>query len=110
MPARTYIIDILMFSHVVIFWTDPKNSNAINELIEGANRYLKLIPGVLSYHIGRMVGSHRPVVDQSYQVGLNVTFSSKQAQDDYQLHPLHVEFIEKVFKRVCTKVVVYDFE
>jgi hypothetical protein len=99
-----------MFSHVVIFWTDPKNSNATNDLLEGAERYLKPIPGLLSYHIGRMVGSHRPVVDQTYQVGLNVTFASKQAQDDYQVHPSHVEFIEKVFKRVCTKVVVYDFE
>ena len=99
-----------MFSHVVIFWTDPKNQNAANDLIEGANRYLKSIPGILSYHVGRMVGSHRPVVDQSYQVGLNVTFTSKQAQEDYQIHPSHVEFIEKVFKRVCTKVVVYDFK
>jgi len=99
-----------MFSHVVIFWTDPKNQNATDELIAGANLYLKAIPGILSYHVGRMVGSHRPVVDQTYQVGLNVTFASKQAQDDYQVHPSHVEFIEKVFKRVCTKVVVYDFE
>jgi hypothetical protein len=99
-----------MFSHIVIFWTDPKNPNATKELLEGAERYLKPIPGILSYHIGRMVGSHRPVVDQTYQVGLNVTFASKQAQDDYQVHPLHVEFLEKVFKRVCTKVVVFDFE
>ena len=35
---------------------------------------------------------------------------NKQAQDDYQVHPLHVDFVERVFKRVCKKVVVYDFE
>jgi hypothetical protein len=57
-----------------------------------------------------MVGSHRPVVDQTYQVALNLVFPSKQVQDDYQLHPLHVEFVEKVFKRCCQKVLVYDFE
>ena len=57
-----------------------------------------------------MVPSHRPVVDQSYQVALNVAFQSKQAQDDYQVHPLHLEFVEKVFKPLCRKVVVYDFE
>jgi hypothetical protein len=56
------------------------------------------------------VRSHRAVVDQSYQVALNLTFTNKQAQDDYQAHPRHVEFVEKVFKRVCKKVVVYDFE
>jgi hypothetical protein len=99
-----------MFSHVVIFWTDPAKPEAVDELLDGANKYLKPIPGVIHYHIGRMVPSHRPVVERSYQVGLNVMFDSKKAQDDYQVHPLHVDFIDKVFKRVCKKVVVYDFE
>jgi hypothetical protein len=99
-----------MFSHVVIFWTDPAQPTATEELLAGANKYLKPIPGVLQFHVGKMVGSHRPVVDQSYQVALNLIFQNKKAQDDYQLHPLHVEFVEKVFNRVCTKVVVYDFE
>lgn len=98
-----------MFSHVVIFWTDPAQPNATDELLAGAEKYLKPIPGVLHYHVGKMVGSHRPVVDQSYQVALNLVFANKQAQDDYQVHPLHVEFVEKVFKPTCKKVVVYDF-
>ena len=96
-----------MFSHVVIFWVDPSDTE---KLIEGANKYLKPIPGVLSFHIGRMVGSHRPVVDQTYQVALNLIFPTKQAQDDYQVHPQHIEFVEKVFKKVCKRCVVYDFE
>jgi hypothetical protein len=99
-----------MFSHIVIFWTDPANPKAADELIAGTQKYLKPIPGVLQFHVGRMAPSHRAVVDQSYSVALNLTFPDKKAQDDYQAHPLHVEFVEKVFKRVCTKVVVYDFE
>jgi len=99
-----------MFSHVVIFWTDLENPRAADELIEGANKYLKPIPGVLQFHVGKMVPSHRPVVDQSYQVALNLVFPDKKAQDDYQMHPLHVQFVDGVFKRVCKKVVVYDFE
>ena len=98
-----------MFSHVVIFWTDPNNPTAADELIAGANKYLKPIPGVLHFHVGRMVASHRSVVDQSYQVALNLVFPNKKSQDDYQIDPMHVDFVEKVFKRVCTKVVVYDF-
>src|SRR5579885_3324002 len=97
----------IMFSHVVIFWTDPENPKAADELLAGMEKYLKPIPGVLSYHAGKMVGSHRPVVDQSYQVALNLVFPNKKAQDDYQVHPSHVEFIEKVFKPRCKKVVVY---
>jgi hypothetical protein len=98
-----------MFSHVVIFWTDPNNRNAADELIDGAEKYLRPIPGVLHFHVGKMAHSHRPVVDQTYQVGLNLVFPSKEAQDDYQLHPMHIDFVEKVFKRVCKKVIVYDF-
>jgi len=99
-----------MFSHVVIFWTDPKNPNAADELAAGAEQYLRSIPGILHFHMGKMAKSHRPVVEQSYQVALNVIFTDKKAQDDYQTHPQHVEFVEKVFKRACVKVVVYDFE
>lgn len=98
------------FSHIVIFWTDPAQPDATEELLAGADKYLRPIPGVLNFHVGKMASSHRPVVDQSYQVALNLVFPSKQAQDDYQVHPLHVEFVEKVFKRVCKKVVVYDFQ
>ena len=100
----------VMFSHVVIFWTNPENPKAADELIAGAQKYLKPIPGVLHFHIGRMAKSHRPVVDQTYQVALNITFPDKKTQDDYQAHPLHIEFVEKIFKPNCARVVVYDFE
>jgi len=98
------------FSHVVIFWTHSDNPAAADELVAGANHYLKPIPGVLSFHVGKMVRSHRPVVDQTYQVALNIVFPNKQAQDDYQTHPAHLEFVDKVFKKLCKGVIVYDFE
>lgn len=98
-----------MFSHVVIFWTDPAQSKAADELVAGCEQYLKNIPGILHFHVGKMVGSPRPVVDQSYQVALNVIFPDKQAQDDYQIHPRHLEFVENIVKRMVTKVRVYDF-
>ena len=98
-----------MFSHVVVFWTDPADAGAADALIAGAEKYLRPIPGVLHFHVGRMVGSPRPVVDQSYQVALNLVFPDKKSQDDYQVHPQHVEFVQKVFKPFCKKAVVYDF-
>ena len=98
-----------MFSHVVIFWTNPEIPDAADQLLAGCEEYLRPIPGVLHFHAGRMVGSHSHVVDQTYQVALNLVFPDKQSQDDYQVHPRHVEFVEKVFKRVCSRVVVYDF-
>ena len=99
-----------MFSHVVIFWTVPGKPDAADNLIAGANKYLRDIPGLVSFHVGRMVPSHRPVVDQSYQVALNLQFATKEEQDVYQVHPMHDRFIEEHFKPNCAKVVVYDFE
>ena len=101
---------VTRFSHVVVFWTDPAQPNAADELMAGANQYLKDIPGVLLFHVGKMSSSPRPVVEQSYQVALNLVFPSKAAEQAYQVHPQHLEFVEKVFKRVCRKVVIYDFE
>ncbi len=99
-----------MFSHIVIFWTDPENPRAVDELIAGAEKYLRPIPGVLHFHVGKMVGSPRPVVEQTYQVALNVVFQDKKSEGDYQVHPLHLDFVEKVLKHVKKRVVVYDFE
>src|SRR5437667_9975499 len=98
-----------MFSHVVIFWTDSGNPQAADELLAGMNKYLLPIPGILHFYTGKMVPSHRPVVEQSYQVALNLVFADKKAQDDYQAHPLHLQFVEKAFKPNCARCVVYDF-
>jgi len=101
---------LTMFSHIVVFWTDPANPNAADELLAGANQLLKNIPGVVQFHIGKMKPSHRPVVEQSYQVALNLIFADQKAQDDYQAHPRHIEFVEKYARRLARKIVVYDFE
>ena len=99
-----------MFSHIVVLWTDPAQPDAADKLIAGADKYLKPIPGVLQYHAGKMSPSHRPVVEQSYQVALNVAFPDKKAEQEYQSHPLHLEFVAQCVKPLVKKVLVYDFE
>jgi hypothetical protein len=100
----------MSFSHIVIFWTDPAKPDAADAVIAGGNTFLKNIPGITHFHIGKMAGSARPVVDQTYQVALNTIFTDKQAQDDYQVHSQHLEFIAHCVKPFVKKVVVYDFE
>lgn len=99
-----------MFSHVVIFWTDPTQTHAADELVAGCEKFLRGIPGILFFHVGKMASSPRSVVDQSYQVALNIVFTDKAAQDAYQVHPEHLEFVEKVFKPLCLTAKIYDFE
>jgi hypothetical protein len=99
-----------MFSHVVIFWTDPAKPESADQVVAGGEKYLRNIPGIVHFHIGKMVGSTRPVVDQSYQVALNTVFTSKEAQDAYQVHPQHLEFVAHCVKPYVKKVLVYDFQ
>lgn len=99
-----------MFSHVVIFWIKPEAApDAADQLLAGCQQYLTDLPGVLSFHAGKMVSSPRAVVDQSYQVGLNVVFADKAAEAAYQVHPRHLEFIDKVFKPLCERATIFDF-
>ena len=99
-----------MFSHIVIFWTDPAQADAADQVIAGAHKYLKAIPGLTHFHIGKMMGSARPVVDQTYQVAMSTAFTSKKAEDDYQIHPEHLKFVAEIVKPFVKKVTVYDFE
>ena len=99
-----------MFSHIVVFWTNPAYLGAGDELLAGANQQLKNIPGIVQFYAGKMVPSPRPVVEQSYQVALNLIFPDKPAMDAYQVHPQHVEFVEQYVKRLVKKAVVFDFE
>ena len=99
-----------MFSHIVVFWTDPAQPGAADELVAGAERLLKNIPGVRQFHAGKMVPSERPVVEQSYQVALNLIFPDKGTEQAYQTHPRHVEFVAKYVKPLVQKLVIYDFE
>ncbi len=99
-----------MLTHTVFFWTDPAKPEAADAVIAGGNKYLKPIPGVLHFHIGKMVPSHRAVVDQTYQVGLSIGFNSKHEEHEYQSHPQHLEFVEHCVRPLVQKVVVYDFE
>ena len=101
---------VTRFSHIVIFWTDPAQPDAADKIVAGAHKFLKTIPGLTFFQVGKMVGSTRPVVEQTYQVALNTVFTSQQAQDDYQVHPQHLEFIAQCVKPLVNKIVVYDFE
>ena len=54
----------------------------------------------------------RPILQKAEadELDLRKQFENKQQQDDYQVHPLHLEFVEKSFKPNCQRVVIYDFE
>ena len=93
------------FVHHVYFWL--KNKSDRDTLIEGLNTLVP-IPHIRQIHIGVPAETYREVVDRSYDVSLLILFDNKEAQDAYQVDPVHEVFADTYAKVLCEKVVVYD--
>ena len=93
------------FVHHVHFWLKDKADK--QQLIDGLNK-LRPITYIRNIHIGIPADTHRDVVDRSYDVSLLLIFDSPEAQEAYQVDPIHEIFAHQVAKPLCSKVVVSD--
>ena len=95
--------------HVVMVWMKKKPTESeFNELLK-ASLALKEIKQLLSIQGGRAISSERPIVDDSFDLGLVMTFRNIKEMDEYVNHPIHEAFVNKYIKGRVDKVVVYDF-
>jgi hypothetical protein len=94
--------------HHVYFWLKNRDSkDDLNKLIEGLNS-LKKIDQLKLAKIGLPASTEkRDVVDNSYSVSWLNFFDDVQGQNEYQVHPIHLNFVEN-YKHLWEKVVVYD--
>ena len=94
--------------HHVFFWLKNRDSKEdLQKLIEGL-RTLKKIETVRKIHIGVPASTElRPVVDGSYSASELLFFDDLAAQNTYQDHPIHQEFIKNC-SQLWEKVIVYD--
>jgi hypothetical protein len=96
-----------VFVHHVFFWLkEPSNSEARKQFEQGLNNLIA-IPQIQSSHIGTPVESASEVVDDSFSYSFLTFFKSKEDQDNYETHPIHLKFIEEC-KHIWKKVIVYD--
>ena len=97
-----------MITHVVIFWVDEPYESNRNKLLQGA-KILAHIPGVENFTAGAPVPSSRAVVDDSFAVGISMSFINQAAAEKYQSHSLHREFVKKYARPLAKRFVVYDW-
>lgn len=94
--------------HTVFFWF---NDNVTEE--QGAAFYedlkkLREIDQIIHGWIGVPAPTEaRGVIDASYDYSITFVFESVAAEQEYQVHPEHKEFVEKN-SHLWDKVVVYD--
>jgi hypothetical protein len=96
-----------VFVHHVFFWLkDPKDAEARKQFEKGLQGLIT-VPQIQSYHIGTPVESPREVVDDSFTYSYMAFFQSKEDQNSYQTHPIHLKFVEDC-QHLWKKVIVYD--
>ncbi|MES2658659.1 MAG: Dabb family protein [Verrucomicrobiota bacterium] len=102
-PAAKGTVD-----HVVLIWLKRPGNAADRQAILSASNDLRVIPGIQFLDSGTALASDRPIVDDSFDVGLTMRFDSAKSLHDYETNPLHVKKVTEVLKPLAKKFVVYD--
>ncbi len=96
--------------HVVLVWLkEPGNPEHRQRIIE-ISREFETIPGVIDVSVGEVVPSDRPIVDDSFDVGLYLTFASVDAMNAYLADDRHRQALREIFRPLSERYIVYDFE
>ncbi|MEO5915442.1 MAG: Dabb family protein [Luteolibacter sp.] len=94
--------------HVVLMWQKRPGNAADREKLLAACSELRVIPGIKFLDSGTALASERPVVDDSFDVGLTLRFDSATSLHAYETDPRHVKKVNEVLKPLTKKIVVYD--
>jgi plasmid stabilization system protein ParE len=96
-----------VFVHHVFFWLkEPQNVDVRKDFEKGLSELIK-VPQIQFSHIGTPVESPREVVDDSFTYSYMVFFGSREDQNIYQTHAIHLKFVEEC-QHLWKKVIVYD--
>ena len=91
--------------HTVAFkLKHPKGSVEEREFFEAAKK-LAVIPGVLNFEPYRETSKKT-----AYDYFFSMEFKSEKDYEGYNLHPDHVEFVEKYWVKLVEKFLEIDYE
>ena len=102
-PAAKGTVD-----HVVLIWLKRPGNASDRQAVLSASRDLRVIPGIKFLDAGTALASDRPVVDDSFDIGLTMRFDSAKSLQAYETSPLHVKKVTEVLKPLSKRILVYD--
>lgn len=94
--------------HVVLMWQKRPGNAADREKLLAACSELRVISGIKFLDTGTALASDRPVVDDSFDLGLTVRFDSAKSLHAYETDARHLKKVNEVLKPLTKKIVVYD--
>jgi hypothetical protein len=99
-----------MIAHMVYFTLKDSTPVERQKLVDACKKYLTGHDGIVYFSAGvRAAAFDREVNDKTFDVALNLVFTSKAAHDQYQDHPRHVQFVNEC-KPMWKQVRVFDSE
>jgi hypothetical protein len=99
-----------MLVHTVFFWLKSELTAEQRADFRRGVESLGTIKSVEQIYVGMPAKTEkRPIIDDSYSVGLTVLCKDVAAHDAYQTDPIHHAFINQ-FKSCWERVQIYDAE
>ena len=96
-----------LFIHHVYFWLDNPESEEDHAALLAGLQALCKVPAIQQFHIGVPAATNRDVIETTYQFSWLTIFATKEAQDEYQVDPIHLHFVDTC-KHLWKKVSVFD--
>lgn len=96
-----------MFIHHVFFYMSPDATAADQAALRAGLETLTAIEAIQQWHIGVPAPTDRPVIERGYTFSWLSIFADGAAEEVYQKHPIHLEFVKNC-AHLWTKVVIYD--
>lgn len=94
--------------HIVIIWLkEAGNQGHIQEIVD-VTRQLGEIPEIQEVRVGKSIPSSRQIVDDSFDVGIHMTFANQTDLGIYLAHEKHKDVVATVLKPLTKKILVYD--
>ena len=98
-----------MIVHHVLFWLKADTTADQKLAFRKSLETLEGVESIKTLHIGTPAPIERAVIDTTYTFSLTVFFDDLAGHDVYQVHPLHLAFLDE-FRVYFEKVVIYDAE
>lgn len=95
--------------HVVLIWLKkPGDAAERAKVVSTAKKFQAEIHEIQHLSVGTPLASDRPVVDDSFDVGLVLRFANPADLSIYEKHPVHVQAVKEVLQPIAKKLLVYD--
>jgi hypothetical protein len=95
--------------HVLLIWLKEPGNKLHRQQVIDATRQLASIPELKQLRLGEPVASERAHIDDSFDVGIYMTFADEAAMGRYIQDENHKIIVRDKIKPIIEKVIGYDF-